>query len=127
MSQQLRIGAFAAVQYIDTIQTFLADGAGAFDGPIWAQATSPIPASGDGSFTMRHEFLRKDGSRLSTTDVATAVPVPGTGKVSLTVQHTVIGATGTFAGFGGTFPSYGLHDFATGQGVQRFGGELTEG
>ncbi len=45
--------------------------------------------------------------------------------MSLTVQHTVIGATGKFTGFAGTFPSYGLHDFATGEGVQRFGGELT--
>ena len=124
MTQPLRIGAFAAVTYIDSIQTFLADGAGEFDGPIWAQATSPIPADGRGSFTMRHEFLRKDGSRLSTTDVATAEPVPGTGKVSLTVQHTVIGATGRFAGRSGTFPSFGLHDFATGEGVQRFAGEL---
>jgi hypothetical protein len=126
MAEPLRIGAFAAVQYVDTIQTFLATGVGEFDGPIWAQATSPIPdlAGGTGEFTMRHEFMNKDGSRLSTTDVATAVVVPGTGKVSLTVQHTVIGATGRWAGRTGTFPSFGLHDFATGEGVQRFGGTL---
>lgn len=126
MTTPLKIGAFAAVQYIDSIKTFLADGAGVFDGPIWAQSTSDPTDLGEGAstFTMRHEFLRKDGSRLSTTDVATATPAPGTGKVSLIVQHTVIAAEGYFAGRTGTFPSYGLHDFGTGEGVQRFGGEL---
>jgi hypothetical protein len=32
MREPLRIGAFAAVNYIDSIQTFLADGAGEFAG-----------------------------------------------------------------------------------------------
>lgn len=119
------IGAFAAVQYLQHIDTFLATGDGDFDGPIWAQATSAIPATGEGEFTMRHEFFNRDGSRISTIDVATAVPVPGAGKVSLTVQHTVVDATGRFAGLRGTFPSFGLHDFSNGQGVQRFSGTLT--
>lgn len=73
---------------------------------------------------MRREFMNQDGSRLSTTDTATAVAFPDTGKVSLTVQHTVIAATGRWAGRTGTFPSLGLRDFATGEGVRRFGGEL---
>ena len=126
MTTPHRIGAFAAVQYIDTIKTFMATGTGDFDGPIWALATSDMRDLGNGSseFTMRHEFLRRDGSRLSTTDVATATPVPGGDKTQLIVQHRVIGATGWFEGRSGTFPSYGLHDFATGEGVQRFGGEL---
>lgn len=126
MTQPIRIGAFAAVQYVESIETFLATGAGEFNGPIWAKATSPIPdlTRGSGEFTMRHEFMNQDGSRLSTTDTATAVVVPGDGKVSLTVQHTVISATGRWAGRTGTFPSFGLHDFANGEGVQRFGGEL---
>lgn len=118
------IGAFAAVQYLPHIETFLATGDGDFDGPIWAQATSPIP-NGAGEFTMRHEFFNRDGSRISTVDVATAIPVPGSDKVSLTVQHTVIDSTGRFAGLRGTFPSFGLHSFETGQGVQRFGGTLS--
>lgn len=124
-STSREIGAFAAVQYLQHIDTFLATGDGDFDGPIWARATSAIPADGSGEFSMRHEFFNRDGSRISTTDVATAVPVPGTGKVSLTVQHKVVDSTGRFAGLRGTFPSFGLHDFSTGQGVQRFSGTLS--
>jgi hypothetical protein len=39
------IGAFAAVQYLQHIDTFLATGDGDFDGPIWAQATSAKAAA----------------------------------------------------------------------------------
>ena len=64
MSKPLSIGAFAAVQYLPHIETFLATGDGDFDGPIWAKATSEIKfVDGRASFTMVHEFMSRDGSR----------------------------------------------------------------
>jgi hypothetical protein len=122
----LTIGAFAAVQYLPQIKTFLATGDGDFDGPIWAQATSPIEfVDGRCSFTMVHEFMSRDGSRISTVDTATGIQVPGIDEVSLTVQHKVVDSTGKFEGLRGRFPSFGLHNFRSGRGVQRFGGELS--
>tara|TARA_R110002073_G_C9207160_1_gene558644 strand:- start:299 stop:679 length:381 start_codon:yes stop_codon:yes gene_type:complete len=126
MSKPLNIGAFAAVQYLPHIETFLATGDGDFDGPIWAKATSEIKfVDGRASFTMVHEFMSRDGSRISTVDTATGIQVPGIDEVSLTVMHKVVDSTGKFEGLRGTFPSFGLHNFATGKGVQRFGGELS--
>lgn len=126
MKESMKIGAFATVQYLDHIKTYLATGVGDLDGAIWAQATSEPRDIGNGQmeFTMVHEFNRVDGSRLSTEDVAVAIAVPGRNELSLTVQHKVVDATGIFAGRRGTFPSFGIHNTETGQGIQRFSGEL---
>ena len=51
--------------------------------------------------------------------------MPETGKVFLTVQDNVVDSIGRFAGLRSRFPSYGLHDFTNGQGVQRFVGTLS--
>lgn len=93
---------------------------------IYKKATSEIKfVDGRASFTMVHEFMSRDGSRISTVDTATGIQVPGIDEVSLTVMHKVVDSTGKFEGLRGTFPSFGLHNFATGKGVQRFGGELS--
>ena len=125
MSTPLAIRAFAAVQLLPHVGIFLATGDGDLDGPISAQATSEVPAEG-GPFTMRHEFIARGGSRPSTEDeaVVVAAPVQAPGRVALSVVHRVVQATGRFAGAGGSFSSYGPHDFATGECVQRFQGEL---
>jgi hypothetical protein len=36
------------------------------------------------------------------------------------VLQSIVGARGKFVGLSGTFPSFGVHDQTTGQGVQRF-------
>lgn len=122
----MTLGAIATAQYIKSIDTYVAAGQGDLAGGIWARATSEPRDIGNGQseFTMVHEFVCTDGSTLSTTDVAVMTKIDGGDEASLTVQHTVVNSSGRFAGKRGTFPSFGITNLKTGQGVQRFSGTL---
>jgi hypothetical protein len=122
----IQFGAFASIQYIAPRESFLGTNQGDLEGAIWARITSKPQEIGNGqsTFTMFHEFLCTDGSTLSTTDTALTTKVHGSDEATLTVQHTVVSSTGRFEGKRGTFPSFGVHNFKTGQGVQRFSGTL---
>lgn len=120
------LGAYATVQYHQHLDAYLGASQGNLAGAIWARANSTPRelAPGRSEFTMVHEFLLHDGSTISTTDVAVMTKVPGGDEASLTVQHTVVNSTGRFVGQRGTFPSFGIHHLGTGEGVQRFSGQL---
>jgi len=62
-----------------------------------------------------------DGRTLSTDDLAVATPIPGSDEVRMYVLHTIISSTGKFTDKRGTFPSFGIHNQKTRQGVQRCG------
>ncbi len=127
MTTSISFGAFATVQYLGNIDSYVAANQGDLEGAIWARITSEPHDLGNGQseFTMVHEFVCTDGSTISTTDVAHMTKIYGGNEASLTVQHTVVNATGRFAEKRGTFPSFGIANLKTGQGVQRFSGVLT--
>lgn len=126
-NKSISLGAFASAQNLDKLGIIVAVGQGDLEGAIWARFTSTPKDIGNGQSeaTMQHEFVCTDGSTISTTDAAVLTPIPATGELSLTVQHTVVNATGRFEGKRGTFPSFGIHNTKTGQGVQRFSGTLS--
>lgn len=82
---------------------------GVVEGAAYGEPTSEPEDAGDGSFTftMFHQFLDKDGSRLRTRDKLTVRPDPSTGVSAMEVEYTVVEAAGRFDGYGGTFRSRG--------------------
>lgn len=112
----------AVIQMVSRIESYLGFSVGELDGGVYAKATAEPKTLADGrlEFPMIHEFVSADGSTLSTVDVAVATPVSGTDELRMAVMHTIVGATGKYAGRSGTFPSFGIHNMKTGQGLQRF-------
>ena len=107
---------------------------GTIDGAAYGEPTSDLKdlGNGDFEFTMMHNFLDKDGSRLHTHDKAVMHPDPKGEGGTLEVEYTVVQASGRFAGYGGTFRSRGWvkaidGESAPGQhsvGVVRFEGAI---
>jgi len=123
MSNELiSVGGTAVLQHVNRIENYVGASVGELDGAVWARATSEPRKLDDGKleFTMIHEFVTTDGSTLSTDDLATATSIPGTDEVRMYVLHTIVASTGKFGDKRGTFPSFGIHNQKTGQGVQRF-------
>ncbi|PXX59824.1 hypothetical protein DFR70_111209 [Nocardia tenerifensis] len=82
---------------------------GTVTGAAYGEPTSELVKLDDGSltYTMFHEFLDHDGSRLYTNDRAFLRPGADGESSTLEVEYTVAEATGRFAGYSGTFRSRG--------------------
>lgn len=126
MTNAVTFGAFATIQYLTHNEIFIGANKGDLEGAIYAKITSTPKDIGNGhsTFTMVHDFLMVDGSTISTTDTAVMTKIHGGDDVSMVVQHTVVKSSGRFADKRGTFPSFGIHNMKTGEGVQRFNGHL---
>ncbi|WP_116201544.1 hypothetical protein [Amycolatopsis circi] len=110
---------------------------GAVNGAAYGESTSEQTELADGrlTYTMFHQFLDHDGSRLHTIDRAVLGPGADGESSTLEVEYTVVEATGRFEGCSGTFRSRGWlktppDDGASAQqsvGAVRFEGEIRRG
>ncbi|WP_409180087.1 hypothetical protein F9C11_26610 [Amycolatopsis sp. VS8301801F10] len=107
---------------------------GTVNGAAYGEQTSEVEELGDGriAYTMFHQFLDSDGSRLRTHDrAALSAGAPGEPS-TLEVEYAVVEATGRFEGCSGTFRSRGWLRIPPGEeglvqhsvGVVQFAGEL---
>jgi hypothetical protein len=101
--------------------------AGAFEGGVTFQQVGDFREAGpngrlEGRFT--HMFVTADGSTIRTSDVSWGYAVPGTDYIVGGGAYTVTEATGRFAGFTGTFQSWGTFAPKKGQAVLRYEGQI---
>lgn len=74
---------------------------------------------------MEHHFINDKGGLLHTKDKAVLTSVPGKVKTyMLEIGYNVIDASGYYAGYKGSFNSFGLIDLAAGKVVLRYNGEI---
>lgn len=77
-------------------------------GSVTASFTATPQNDGSIALALQHIFVTERGDSLTTHDTGLLVPVPGaTGVYRMTVQYTITGGTGRFAGAAGTLRNHG--------------------
>jgi hypothetical protein len=81
---------------------------GDLGGSVTASFTATPQNDGSIALALQHIFVTERGDSLTTDDTGLLVPVPGAqGVFRMTVQYTVTGGTGKFAGATGTLRNHG--------------------
>lgn len=97
---------------------------GTFDGGVFAKVVgSEQAADGKIRYSLRHYFTADDGSYVNTQNSSLHIPIENDLHLAQT-EHTVVEASGRFAGMTGSFKSWGAVSYSTGLGVLRFEGQL---
>lgn len=125
MTKSFTMGGTATFDFVEPINGYVVAMTGDFDGGAFARAVGEPRVEGNKTYIdLEHYFLRSDGSSIHTRDVGVHTAVEGENRVLAATTYNVVKGTGAFEGMTGSFESYGSVDYATGQGVLRFWGEI---
>lgn len=118
------VGGMALADMIDETN-LVAALSGELGGGARAKITEQKETATGLTLNMEHYFINDKGGLLRTMDKATLTTIPGKHKTyMLEIGYDVVDASGTYAGYQGTFQSYGLINLGTGKVVLRYNGEI---
>ena len=122
----LSMGGMGNYNYAPDGRSGVAAMAGAFEGGVTFRQIGEFTDVGGGRLEGRfeHHFTTADGSSLRTEDVSWGYAVGDTGYIVGGGAYTVVEATGRFAGYRGTFRSWGTFAPGKGQAVLRYEGRI---
>lgn len=122
-SQCMPIGGTALAEAIDET-SFVAEMSGAFASAN-AKVTNQTKTDTGLVLDIEHTFLSDKGGLLKTRDKAVLTTVPGENQTyMIEITYNVIDSRGAYAGYKGTFNSFGLIKLSEGKIVIRYSGEL---
>ena len=124
--QCINMGGMGNYNYAADGRSGVAAMAGAFEGAVSFRQVGDFKDAGNGRLEgqFEHMFVTADGSTLRTRDLSWGYAVPNTDYIVGGGAYTVVEATGRFAGYSGTFHSWGTFAPKKGQAVLRYQGEI---